>query len=121
MLNLKEKIRVARHKRIRKRVKSSPDCPRLCVHRSLKNLYFQVIDDKQTHTMFSFSTLNNKQAGDKFSYGGNIAAAGLLGVKSAEKLKQKGINKVVFDRGGYIFHGRIKALAEGLKKGGIVF
>ena len=123
MLNLKEKVRIARHKRIRKQLKSSSDCPRLCVHRSLKNLYIQVIDDKKAHTLFSFSTLNNKDKGlkDKSIYAGNLAAAQLLGVKAAEKLKQKGINKVVFDRGGYFFHGRIKAVAEGLRKGGIVF
>ncbi len=120
MLNLKEKIRIARHKRIRKRMKSTPDCPRLSVHRSLKNLYFQVIDDQKANTLFYFSTLN-KEIKDKFSYRGNVVTAELLGRVAAEKLKEKGIKKIVFDRGGYLFHGRIKALAEGLRKGGIVF
>ncbi len=120
MLDLKEKIRIARHKRIRKRVKSSPDYPRLAVHRSLKNLYIRVIDDHQGNTLFSFSTLD-KEIKDKLGYGGNVAAAKLLGEVTAEKLKQNKITKIVFDRGGYLFHGRIKAVAEGLKKGGIVF
>ena len=120
MLNFKERIRLARHKRIRKRVKSITDCPRLCVHRSLKNLYIQVIDDRQANTLFSFSTLN-KEIKDKANYGGNVTAAQLLGEVVAQKLKQKAINRVVFDRGGYLFHGRVKAVAEGLKKGGITF
>ena len=120
MLDLKVRMRAARHRRIRKRMKSMPDCPRLCVHRSLKNLYIQVIDDRQANTLVSLSTLN-KEIKDKQIYGGNIAAAQILGEVAAQKLKQKGINKIVFDRGGYVFHGRIKTLAESLRKGGIVF
>ena len=120
MLNLKERIRIARHKRVRKRMVSGADCPRLCVHRSLKNLYIQVIDDQQANTLLSFSTLN-KEIKDKLNYAGNISAAQLLGEMAAEKLKQRGISRIVFDRGGYLFHGRIKAVADGLRKGGIVF
>jgi len=85
MPDLKEKIRIARHKRIRKRVVSTPDCPRLCVHRSLKNVYVQVIDDQQANTLFAFSTLN-KEVKDKSSYGGNLTAAKNLGEVLAEKL-----------------------------------
>ena len=120
MLNLKERTRIARHRRIRKRLKSKPDRPRLCVHRSLKNLCIQVINDQQANTLFSFSTLN-KEIKDKLSYGGNITAAQLLGELAAEKLKKNGITRIVFDNGGYLFHGRIRAVAEGLRKGGIVF
>ena len=120
MVKLKERIRIARHQRLRKRVKSSPDYPRLCVHRSLKNLYIQIVDDQLTNTLFSLSTLN-KEIKNKLGYGGNINAAKLLGQVVAERLKEKGINRIVFDRGGYFFHGRIKAIAEGLKKGGIIF
>ena len=120
MLDLKERARIARHKRIRKRLRSDLNCARLQVHRSLKNLYIQAIDDQQGNTMFSFSTLN-KEIKDKLSYGGNVAAAKLLGEIAAEKLKKKGIAKIVFDRGGYLYHGRIKTLAESLRKGGIVF
>jgi large subunit ribosomal protein L18 len=94
--------------------------PRLCVHRSLKNLYIQVVDDSQARTLFSISTLNKELKGE-VGYGGNKTAAERIGGLAAEKLKQKGITKVVFDRGGYSYHGRIKAVAEGLRKGGIVF
>ena len=120
MLNLKEKVRIARHRRNRKRIKSSNDRLRFCVHRSLKNLYIQVIDDQKANTVFSFSTLN-KEIKDKTRYAGNVKGAMLLGELAAEKLKQKGIKKLVFDCGGCLYHGRIKAVAEGLRKGGIVF
>ena len=120
MLDLKERARIARHKRVRKRLGSSPNCARLCVHRSLKNLYIQAIDDQQGNTIFSFSTLN-KEIKDKLGYGGNVAAAQLLGEITAEKLKKQGITRIVFDRGGYLYHGRIKTVAESLRKGGIVF
>ncbi len=120
MLNLKERARIARHKRIRKKVKSSPECPRLCVHRSLKNLYIQVIDDQCAKTIFSLSTLS-KEIKERLRYGGNVNAAQLLGELAGERLKQKGIVKIVFDRGGYLYHGRVKALAESLRKAGIVF
>lgn len=120
MIKSKEKVRIARHRRIRKHVSSSTDRPRLCVHRSLKNIYIQVIDDCKANTLFSYSTLN-KEVKDKITYGGNIAAAELFGEITAGQLKKKGILKIVFDRGGYPFHGRIKAMAEGLKKGGMIF
>ncbi len=120
MLDLKEKVRLARHKRIRKRMKSGLDYLRLCVHRNSKNLYIQVIDDQKANTLFSYSTLN-KEIKEKCGYGGNVAAAQLLGEVVAEKLKHKGVTKIIFDRGGYLFHGRIKALAEGLRKKGMVF
>ncbi|MGD9015243.1 MAG: 50S ribosomal protein L18 [Candidatus Omnitrophota bacterium] len=120
MSDLKEKVRIARHTRIRKRIKSIPERPRLCVHRSLKNLYVQVIDDQKANTLFAFSTLH-KEIKVKSSYGGNLNAAKNLGEVLAGKLKEKGINQIVFDKGGYLFHGRIKTFAEALKKGGIVF
>lgn len=120
MIKSKEQIRLIRHKRVRRSIKSTSNCPRLCVHRSLKNLYIQVIDDEQNKTLFSFSSLN-REIKDKVASGGNIAAAGVLGEEAAKILIQKGITNVVFDRGGYLYHGRIKALAEGLRKGGLVF
>lgn len=97
-----------------------PGRPRLCVHRSLKNLYVQVVDDAEAKTLFSIST-QSKELKDKVGYGGNKSAADSLGNAAAQKLKQKGITQVIFDRGGYAYHGRIKALAESLRKGGIVF
>ena len=120
MPSLKEITRSARHRRIRKRLSSSSGCPRLCIFRSLKNIYLQAVDDEQGNTLFSFSTLD-KEVRSKRAYGGNIPAALSLGEVAAEKLKQKGIVKVVFDRGGYLYHGRVKAIAEGLRKGGISF
>lgn len=120
MLGLKEKSRIQRHKRICKRIQSRPDCPRLCVHRSLKNIYIQVIDDQHSTTLLSVSSLD-EELKNKCSYGGNVAAAGIVGEIVAQRLKQKGINRIVFDRGGYLYHGRIKAVAEGLRKGGITF
>ncbi len=121
MLNFNGKLREVRHRRIRKKVKSKKsECPRLSVYRSLKNIYIQVVDDEYSHTLFSFSTLN-KEIKDKLKYCGNISAANLLGEVAAQKLKSKGITKVVFDRGGCFYHGRIKAVADGLRKGGILF
>ena len=118
MLNIKEYKRIARHKRIRKRLKSKPDAPRLCVRRSLKNLYIQLIDDSQSKTVFAFSTLN-KEIKKTLKYTGNVKAAEAMGQMAADKLKKKGITRIIFDRGGYKFHGRIKSFVESLKKGGI--
>ncbi|MFH1577633.1 MAG: 50S ribosomal protein L18 [Candidatus Omnitrophota bacterium] len=120
MFKQREKTRKVRHKRIRKRLRSNAESMRLCVRRSLKNLYIQVIDDSQSKTLFSFST-RTKEVYDRAPYGGNVAAAEVLGEIAAEKLKQKGIATIIFDRGGYLFHGRIKALADSLRKGGIRF
>ena len=120
MVKLKEKKRIARHKRIRKKVYSEKERHRVCVHRSLKNIYIQVVDDLKANTLLSCSTLNQEVKG-KIGFGGNAAAAQVLGEVAAEKLKQKGITKIVFDRGGYLYHGRVKALADGLRKGGIIF
>ena len=95
MRNLREKTRIARHKRIRKRIKSSPEQPRLCIHRSLKNIYLQVIDDQRANTLFSLSTLSS-QIKDKMKYGGNIKSAHELGVIAAQKLKEKGKDQNVY-------------------------
>ena len=120
MSQLKEKLRTGRHKRIRKHLRSKSGCPRVCVHRSLKNLYLQAIDDSSSRTILSIST-QDKEIKNKVNYGGNVKAAGVLGEVAAAKLKQKGINTIVFDRGGYNYHGRVKALVENLRKGGISF
>ena len=120
MKNIKEKKRTARHKSIRKRINAHEHQPRLSVHRSLKNIYVQAIDDKKADTLFSMST-RHSEVKSKTNYGGNVAAAQILGEIAAVKLKEKGILKIIFDRGGYIFHGRVKAVADGLRKGGIEF
>lgn len=94
--------------------------PRVSVHRSLTNLYAQALDDLEAKTLLSVST-QDKEVKQKFPYAGNVKAASFLGELFAKKAKDKGISKIVFDRGGYLYHGRIKAFAEGLRKGGLKF
>lgn len=116
----KRLARIKRHKRVRKNISGSSERPRLCIFRSIKHIYAQVIDDKKGVTLVSLSTLNPEREG-KEKYQGNIKAAEMLGNLLAKKLKEKGIKKVVFDRGGYLYHGRVKAVAESVRKGKIVF
>jgi len=111
--------RIRRHKRIRKKISGKDEMPRLVVRRSLKNIYAQLVNDKEGKTLFSLSTLD-KQIKEKFPYGGNMRAAQFLGEVFAQRAKEKGFQKVVFDRGGYLYHGRVKAFAEGLRKGGLI-
>jgi len=112
--------RIKRHKRVRKNISGSSERPRLCIFRSLKHIYAQVIDDKKETTLVSLSTLDPEIKG-KGKYQGNVKAAEILGSLLAKKLEEKGIKKVVFDRGGYLYHGRVKAVAESTRKGKIVF
>ena len=116
----KEVKRVFRHKRIRKKVIGTLQRPRLCLHRSLKNLSAQVIDDTQRKILFGMSTLSKDIKG-KVKSGGNIDAAKQFGEVFAKKAKEKGISKVAFDRGGHPYHGRIKAFAEAAREGGLEF
>jgi large subunit ribosomal protein L18 len=110
----KRLARIKRHKRVRKNISGSSERPRLCIFRSLRHIYAQVIDDRKGKTLVSLSTLNPEIKG-------NIKAAEMLGSLLAKKLEEQGINKVVFDRGGYLYHGRVKAVAESARKGKIVF
>jgi large subunit ribosomal protein L18 len=112
--------RIKRHKRVRKNISGSSERPRLCIFRSLKHIYAQVIDDKKGTTLVSLSTLDPEIKG-KGKYQGNVKAAEMLGSLLAKKLEEKGIKKVVFDRGGYLYHGRVKAVAESTRNGKIVF
>ena len=120
MLDIKERKRNYRHQRIRKDVRGSADQPRLCIHRSLNEFYAQLIDDVRGRVLFGMSTLA-KEIRPKLKSGGNINAASLLGEAFAAKAKGKGIKKVSFDRGGYLYHGRVKAFAEAVRKGGLEF
>src|SRR5258708_4762408 len=104
----KDIIRQRIHKRIRRRLSGSTERPRLAVFRSLNHIYAQVIDDGAGHTLVAAST--NEQKGVK--NGGNLAGAKAVGTLVAERAKEKGIEAVVFDRGGYLYHGRVKALAD---------
>ena len=116
----KEKKRIFRHKRIRKKVNGSMARPRLFVHRSLRNLHVQLIDDVSGKVILGMSTLS-KEIRQKVVYGGNIDAARLLGESFAILAKQKGIDSVCFDRGGYCYHGRVKAFADAARSGGLKF
>ena len=109
--------RLKRHKRVRAKVFGTPERPRLNVFRSEKNIYAQVIDDVNGVTLASASSLDKAIEG----YGGNIAAATAVGKLVAERAKAKGIDTVVFDRGGYLYHGRVAELAEGAREGGLEF
>ena len=109
--------RLKRHKRVRGKIAGTPEMPRLNVFRSEANIYAQVIDDVNGVTLASASSLDKAIEG----YGGNIAAATAVGKLVAERAKAKGIETVVFDRGGYLYHGRVKALAEGAREGGLKF
>ncbi len=116
----REYKRVLRHTRIRKKVTGTPDQPRLSVHRSHKNFYAQVIDDTTGKVLLSMSTLA-KNLRPKIKDGGNVQAAEMLGEIFAQELKKKGVQKVCFDRGGYLYHGRVKAFADSARKGGMEF
>ena len=109
--------RVKRHKRVRKNISGTAERPRLNVFRSLNNIYAQIIDDTKGVTLVAASSLDKEFEG----YGGNIEAAKKVGMLVAEKALAAGIKEVVFDRGGYVYHGRVAALAEGARVGGLVF
>ena len=110
------KARLKRHKRIRNNISGTPECPRLCVFRSLNNIYAQVIDDVNGTTLVSASSLELKD-----TYGGNKEAAKEVGKLVAQKAIDKDIKEVVFDRGGYVYHGRVAELAAGAREGGLQF
>jgi large subunit ribosomal protein L18 len=117
MGNKKLEGRQRRRQRIRKKVEGSTERPRLSVFRSNKQIYAQVIDDTTGSTVAAASSLGKEKPGE----GGKVAMAGLVGEALAAVCKEKGITQVVFDRGGNIYHGRVKALAEGARKGGLNF
>lgn len=114
----KNDIRVRIHERIRQRIKGTAQRPRVAVFRSLKHISAQVIDDAAGHTLVSASS-SEKKAG--VGSGGNVAGAKEIGKLLAQRAKEKGIVKVVFDRGGYAYHGRIKALADAAREAGLEF
>ncbi len=116
----KNEKRLARHARVRKNMFGTPERPRLCVFRSAKNIYAQIIDDTTGNTLVAASTLDKEVQG-KMPYGGNKEAAKLVGEQVARKALEKGIDTVAFDRGGFLYHGRIKELAAGAREAGLKF
>lgn len=111
---------VRRAKRVRKKVSGTPARPRLSVNRTLAHMHLQVIDDTAGRTLVAAST-TEKAVREKLPYGGNRKAAAAVGTLIAERAKAKGITKVVFDRGGFQYHGRVKEVAEAARKGGLQF
>ena len=109
--------RIKRHKRVRAKISGTPERPRLNVFRSETNIYAQIIDDVKGVTLVAASTLDKDFNGN----GGNKEAARKVGEMIAKRAAEKGIEEVVFDRGGYIFHGRVKELADGAREGGLKF
>ena len=111
------KARLQRHKRVRAKISGTTERPRLCVYRSNANISAQIIDDVKGVTLVSASSTEK----DFTAYGGNKEAAREVGKKLAERAAAKGIEAVVFDRGGYLYHGRVQELAEGAREGGLKF
>ena len=116
----KNAIRLQRHKRVRKRIFGTTQRPRLCVFRSSNNIYAQIIDDTNRVTLVAASSLEAEVKG-AVNHTGNKEAAKLVGQLVAKKAVEKGITEVVFDRGGYLYHGRIKELAEAAREAGLKF
>jgi len=113
-------VRTRVHTRIRKKIEGTSERPRLNVYRSLNHIYVQVINDEDGKTIAQASTIEGRTKGQR-STGGNVASAKEIGKRIAERAKEKGVDKVVFDRGGYLYHGRIKALAEAAREAGLQF
>jgi large subunit ribosomal protein L18 len=113
----KNEIRQRIHKRIRHKLQGTAERPRLAVFRSVAHIYAQLIDDTESRTLVSASSI---EKGTRTN-GGNVAAAKVIGKAIAERAKEKGIKKVVFDRGGYLYHGRVKALADAARAAGLEF
>ncbi|HEX4749829.1 MAG TPA: 50S ribosomal protein L18 [Bryobacteraceae bacterium] len=110
-------IRKRIHKRIRARMAGTPERPRLAVFRSVNHIYAQVIDDQQGHTLVAAGSIEKDLKGK----GGNIEGAKAIGKAVAQRAQEKGIKRVVFDRGGYLYHGRVKALADAAREAGLEF
>ncbi len=122
MINARSRneMRIHRHRRLRKRLAGTPERPRLSVFRSLKHIYAQIIDDEAGRTLLAASTLDKELAGT-VAHGGDQDAAKSVGKLIAERALAKGITSVVFDRGGHIFQGRVKALADAAREAGLKF
>jgi large subunit ribosomal protein L18 len=114
------KLRVIRHRRVRRKIGGTPERPRLCVFRSLKGIYVQVIDDTKGHTLVAASSMEH-QGGNGAQPVNKTSTSAAVGKLIAERALAQGITHVVFDRGGYKYHGRVKALADAAREGGLKF
>ncbi|MBZ4683768.1 MAG: large subunit ribosomal protein [Fusobacteriaceae bacterium] len=116
----RQKVRRRKHLKIRKRINGTPSKPRLSLYRSNKNIFAQIIDDVNAVTLVSASTID-KELKAEITNGGNVEAAKIVGKKIAERALAKGISEVVFDRSGYIYTGKVKALADAAREAGLKF
>jgi large subunit ribosomal protein L18 len=114
----KNQYRIKRHKRVRAKIKGTKDIPRISVYKSNRHIFVQLVDDKEGKTILSNAIKSTKKSALKNN---KTKTAAAIGKEFAEKAKEAGVKKVVFDRGGFKYHGRIKALAEGLREGGLEF
>ncbi len=119
-MNIRQQARIKRKKRIRKNIYGTPQRPRLSVFRSARHTYAQIIDDSEGRTLMTASTVDNK-AKDAPQFESKVAAAKFVGKLIGERALDKGIKKIVFDRNGFLYHGRIKSLSEGVREAGLVF
>ena len=118
--NDKNKNRVKRHKRVRKKISGTPEKPRLNVYKSNTNIYAQIIDDTEGKTLVQASSID-KELKETLKNGGNMEAAKAVGSLIGKRAKEKGIEKVVFDRSGYLYHGKIKELGDAAREAGLEF
>jgi len=116
----KKHARLKRHKRVRKKVTGNSERPRLCVYKSLSHIYAQIVDDESGKTILTVSSLSS-DVKEKIKNGGNIDAAKAVGEMVGKRALDSNLSKVVFDRGGYPYHGRVKALAEAAREAGLIF
>ena len=119
-MNIRQQARLKRKKRIRKKIHGTPDRPRLSVFRSARHTYAQIIDDTQGRTLMTASTMDT-QAKEAPKFESKVEAAKFVGKLIGERAQEKGIKKVVFDRNGFLYHGRVKSLSEGAREAGLVF
>lgn len=119
-MNIRQQARLKRKKRIRKKIHGTTDRPRLSVFRSARHIYAQIIDDSQGRTLLTASTVDN-QTKDAPKFESKVEAAKFVGKLIGERALDQGIKKVVFDRNGFLYHGRVKSLSEGAREAGLVF
>jgi large subunit ribosomal protein L18 len=119
-MNIRQQARLKRKKRIRKKIHGTPQRPRLSVFRSARHIYAQIIDDTAGHTLAAASTAD-QQAKDTPKFKNKVAAANFVGKLVGERALNVGIKEVVFDRNGFLYHGRVKSLSEGARKAGLIF
>jgi large subunit ribosomal protein L18 len=117
----KKDLRIKRKKRIRAKIRGTPERPRLCVFRSARHIYAQIIDDQQGKTLVAASSMSKEMRSRLGRAGGNKQGAGMVGSEIAARALNRGIKKVVFDRNGHLYHGRVKALADAARESGLDF